>query len=253
MSVFPQLFTSVDPYDATTCVLAEARQGMSEFHWFGTDNLGCDVYARTVHGARNSVVVGGATAVLTALAGGSLGLVAGFRGGATDTLLSRLTEVFFAIPAVLGALLLLTIFRTGEVWTVVAALAVLAWPMTFRITRVEVITVRAQEYVVAAEALGASAARIMFRHILPNAVTPVIVISTVNVGGFVAAEAGLSFLGVGLRPPDVSWGLMIADARGRFLEAPEPLLFPALFLSLTVLAAIMLGEAVRDALAPKPR
>lgn len=253
MSAFPRLFTSVDPFDATTCLLGDARQGMSDLHWFGTDNLGCDVYARTVYGARNSIVVGVTTTVVTALVGGLLGLVAGFRGGAADTLLSRVTEIFFAIPSILGALLILSILRTGDVWTVVPALAVLAWPMTFRVMRAAVITVKGQDYVIAARALGASAPRIMFRHILPNAVASVIVVSTINLGGFIAAEAGLSFLGVGLRSPDISWGLMISDARQRFLEAPGPLLFPALFLSLTVLAAIMLGDAVRDALDPKLR
>ncbi|MEV4181766.1 ABC transporter permease [Streptosporangium canum] len=253
MSLFPWLFTSVDPFDAASCRLADARQGMSGAHWFGTDNLGCDVYARTIYGARNSIVVGVTTTVVTALVGGLLGLVAGFKGGAVDTLFSRVTEIFFAIPSILGALLILAVFRTGNVWTVMLALAVLTWPMTFRIMRAAVITAKSQDYVVAARALGASAPRIMFRHILPNAIAPVIVVATINLGGFIAAEAGLSFLGVGLRSPDISWGLMISDARERFLEAPGPLLFPALFLSLTVLAFIMLGDAVRDALDPKLR
>ncbi|MFD0883298.1 ABC transporter permease [Streptosporangium algeriense] len=253
MAAFPWLFTSIDPYDAATCHLADARQGVSDLHWFGTDNQGCDVYARSVYGARNSVVIGAITAALTALVGGLLGLFAGFAGGALDALLSRVTEIFFAIPSVLGALLILSVFRTGSVWTVVLALAVLAWPMTFRITRAAVITVKGQEYVLAARALGASAGRIMFRHIMPNAIAPVIVVATINLGTFVAAEAGLSFIGVGLQSPDISWGLMISDARRRFLEAPEPLLFPALFLSLTVLAFVMLGDAVRDALDPKLR
>ncbi|MFF4412283.1 ABC transporter permease [Streptosporangium sp. NPDC001559] len=253
MAAFPWLFTSIDPHNAATCHLSDARQGVGDLHWFGTDNQGCDVYARSVYGARNSVVIGATTAALTALVGGLLGLLAGFAGGALDALLSRVTEIFFAIPSVLGALLILSVFRTGSVWTVVLALAVLAWPMTFRITRAAVITVKGQEYVLAARALGASAWRIMFRHIMPNAIAPVIVVATINLGTFVAAEAGLSFIGVGLQSPDISWGLMISDARRRFLEAPEPLLFPALFLSLTVLAFVMLGDAVRDALDPRLR
>ncbi|GAA3508527.1 oligopeptide transport system permease protein [Streptosporangium album] len=253
MAVLPWLFTSVDPFNAANCQLADARKGMSGAHWFGTDNLGCDVYARTVYGARNSIVVGLSTTIVTAVVGGLLGLFAGFKGGAVDTLFSRITEVFFAIPSILGALLILAVFRTGNVWTVMLALAVLTWPMTFRIMRAAVITAKGQDYVLAARALGASAPRIMFRHILPNALAPVIVVATINLGTFIAAEAGLSFLGVGLRSPDISWGLMIADARERFLEAPGPLLFPALFLSLTVLAFIMLGDAVRDALDPKLR
>ncbi|MFC4060317.1 ABC transporter permease [Planomonospora corallina] len=253
MAVVPGLFTSVDPFDATGCRLADARQGPSAAHWFGTDNQGCDTYARTVYGAGNSLLVGLSSTVATALAGGLLGLLAGFRGGWPDALLSRTAEVFFAIPWVLGALLILSIFRTGTVWTVMLALAVLSWPMTFRVMRAAVIAARGQDYVVAARGLGASAGRLMFRHILPNSIAPLIVVATINLGVFIAAEAGLSFLGLGIQPPEISWGMMIADARARFLQAPWPLLFPAGFLSLTVLAFIMLGDAVRDALDPKLR
>src|SRR5690606_28761524 len=139
------------------------------------------------------------------------------------------------------------------IWIVVIALSVLAWPMTFRIMRAAVITARSQDFVLAAKALGASQARIMFRHLLPNAIAPVIVIATINLGVFIAAEAALSFLGVGVQSPDISLGLMIADARNRLLEAPLPLVFPAVFLSITVLAFIMLVDAVRDAIVRKLR
>ncbi|MEU7749574.1 ABC transporter permease [Nonomuraea sp. NPDC049158] len=255
MSFWPSLFTSINPFDAKTCELATARQGPSAGHIFGRDSLGCDVYARTIYGARNSIVIGVSTTIITAIVGGLLGLLAGARGGAVDTLTSRITEVFFAIPWILGALLISATFRDANlgIWIVVIALAVLAWPMTFRIMRAAVITARSQDFVVAARALGASQSRVMFGHLLPNAVAPVIVIATINLGGFISAEAALSFLGVGVQSPDISWGLMIADARNRFLEAPLPLVFPAVFLSITVLAFIMLGDAVRDALDPKLR
>ncbi|MEU4235208.1 ABC transporter permease [Nonomuraea sp. NPDC026600] len=255
MSLWPSLFTSVNPFDAKTCELATARQGPSAGHIFGRDSLGCDVYARAIYGARNSIVIGVSTTIITAVVGGLLGLVAGARGGAIDTLSSRITEVFFAIPWILGALLITATFRSADlgIWIVVIALAVLAWPMTFRIMRAAVITARNQDFVVAARALGASQSRVMFRHLLPNAIAPVIVVSTINLGVFISAEAALSFLGVGVQSPDISWGLMIADARNRFLEAPLPLVFPAVFLSITVLAFIMLGDAVRDALDPKLR
>lgn len=252
MAIFPQIFSPIDPYDARTCVLANARSGPSAAHWFGTDNQGCDVYARTIYGARISIIVGICTTLATLIFGGLLGLIAGFAGGVTDSVLSRCTEIFFAIPSVLGALLLLTVLPSS-VWTVVLALAIIGWPMTFRITRAAVISAKNQDYVLAARALGAGRLRLMFRHILPNALAPVIVIATINLGTYIAAEAALSFLGVGIQSPDISWGLMIADARERFLEAFGPLLFPAFFLSLTVLAFIMLGDAVRDALDPKLR
>jgi len=255
MSFWPSLFTSIDPIDARSCELATARQGPSSGHPFGRDSLGCDVYARTIYGAKNSIIIGVATTVLTALVGGLLGLLAGARGGLTDTITSRVTEVFFAIPMILGALLITATFRGADlgIWIVVLALSLLAWPMTFRIMRAAVLTARGQDFVLAARALGAGQSRIMFKHLLPNAIAPVIVVATINLGGFIAAEAALSFLGVGVQSPDISWGLMIADARNRFLEAPLPLVFPALFLSVTVLAFIMLGDAVRDALDPKLR
>lgn len=255
MAVWPSLFTSINPFNARTCELVAARQAPTAGHLFGRDNLGCDVYARTIYGARNSIVIGFSSTIATAFIGGLLGLIAAYFGGLTDTLSSRVTEIFFAIPPILGALLIMATFRSAEsrIWLVVLALAALAWPMTFRIMRAAVITAKNQDFVVAAKALGAGHTRIMFRHLLPNALAPVIVVATINLGVFIAAEAALSFLGVGVTRPDISWGLMISDARQRFLEAPLPLVFPAVFLSITVLAFIMLGDAVRDALDPKLR
>ncbi|MGP3959328.1 ABC transporter permease [Nonomuraea sp. 3N208] len=255
MAIVPSLFSSVDPFNARTCELATARQLPSAGHPFGRDNLGCDLYARTIYGAANSLKIGISTSVFAAIIGGLLGLIAGFFGGATDSVASRITEIFFAIPSILGALLIGSTFRDSGlgIWLVVFALTLLGWPMTFRIMRAAVITAKSQDFVIAARALGAGPVRIMFRHLLPNALAPVIVVATINLGGFIAAEAALSYLGVGVQPPEISWGLMIADAQRRFLEAPLPLIFPAVFLSITVLAFIMLGDAVRDALDPKLR
>ncbi|GAA1508124.1 ABC transporter permease [Sphaerisporangium rubeum] len=254
ISAFPGLFDSVG-VEPSTCSLARARQGITSEHWFGSDNLGCDVYSRVIHGARVSIIVGFVSAIVTGVVGGALGLLAGFYGKWVDVILSRVAEIFFAIPSILGALLILAVIGRDNagIASVVLALSILAWPMILRIMRAAVITAKHQDYVMAARALGASPGRIMSRHILPNAVAPVIVVSTINLGAFIAAEAALSFLGVGIQSPQISWGLMIADARNRFLEAPLPLLFPALFLSLTILSVVMLGDAVRDALDPKLR
>jgi oligopeptide transport system permease protein len=253
MAVLPSLFSSIDATDARQCLLDQARGRPGGAHWFGQDNQGCDVYARTIYGARNSIVIGMMTTASTALFGGFFGLLAGYVGGWLDGLLSRITDVFFAIPIILGGLLILSTFRTGNIWTVTLALGVIAWPLTFRVMRGAVLTTKNQDYVVAARALGAGPSRIMLRHILPNAVAPVIVVATVNLGVFIAAEAALSYLGIGIQSPSISWGLMIADAQARFLEAWWPLVFPAGFLALTVLSFIMLGDAVRDALDPKLR
>nr|WP_062338648.1 ABC transporter permease [Herbidospora sakaeratensis] len=255
MSIIPALFSSVNAFDPSTCDLTKARQGVSGAHWFGTDNQGCDTYSRVIYGARISIMVGVFSTLVTTLIGGLLGLLAGFYGRWTDTILSRVAEIFFAIPSTLGALLILALVGRDNagIWTVVLALSVLAWPMVLRIMRAAVMSAKSQDYVLAARALGAGPGRLMGRHILPNALAPVIVVATMNMGVFIAAEAALSFLGVGIQSPDISWGLMIADARNRFLQAEEALLFPALFLSLTVLAFVMLGDAVRDALDPKLR
>ncbi|RCG22396.1 ABC transporter permease [Sphaerisporangium album] len=254
ISAFPGVFDSVG-VDPSTCNLANARKGITSEHWFGSDNLGCDVYSRVIHGARVSILVGFISAAVTGIVGGVLGLLAGFYGRWVDIILSRVAEIFFAIPSILGALLILAVIGRDNagIGSVVLALGLLAWPMVLRIMRAAVITAKHQDYVVAARALGAGPWRIMLRHILPNALAPVIVVSTINLGAFIAAEAALSFLGVGIQSPQISWGLMIADARNRFLEAPLPLLFPALFLSLTILSVVMLGDAVRDALDPKLR
>ncbi|ORT61180.1 ABC transporter permease [Streptomyces sp. CB03238] len=253
MAVFPQLFTSQDPYAKGFCDLSNSVVPPSGAHWFGFDVQGCDIYARTIYGARNSIIVGVLTSVLTTLAGGVLGMIAGLRGGWLDAVVSRFTEIWFAIPTLLGGLLVLAMLGSGSVITVSLIMAVLGWPQLFRIMRGSVITNKQNDYVMAARALGANGWRIAMRHILPNAVAPVIVVSTINLGVYISAEAAFSYLGIGVQAPNISWGLMISDGQDRFLSAPHMVLFPSLFLSVTVLAFIMLGEAVRDALDPKLR
>ena len=255
MAIFPGLFSPINAFDSGHCNLIDARKGITSEHWFGTDSQGCDTYARVIYGARISILVGILTSIITGLVGGALGLLAGYLGKWTDIILSRVAEVFFAIPSILGALLILSVVgrNNAGVWTVVMALSVLAWPMVLRIMRASVISTKNQDYITAARALGASPWRISTKHILPNAIAPVIVVCTMNLGVFIAAEAALSFLGVGIQSPGISWGLMISDGRNRFLMAPEPLLFPAIFLSITVLSFVMIGDAVRDALDPKLR
>ena len=253
MAIFPGLFTDIDPRQSN---LSEARRGPSSEHWFGQDRQGYDLYARCIYGARASILVGLAAAIGTSLVGVTLGLVAGYMGGWVDALVSRFAEIFFAIPLLLGAIIILQSISFGNsyfaiVSQVAVVLVVLGWPSIFRLMRSAVIQVKPQEYVQAARALGCSPMRIARSHILPNSLGPVIVVSTINLGVFISAEAALSFLGIGLRPPTVSWGVMISDGAGAMQSAPHGLLFPSLFLSLAVLAFIMLGDAIRDAFDPK--
>jgi oligopeptide transport system permease protein len=259
MAIFPQLFTSKDP---TFADLAKARRLPSSEAWFGYDAQGYDVYTRTVYGARASVSVGILATLFTLIFGSAVGIIAGYRGGWLDSVIGRIAEIFLAIPLFLGGLLFLFTFPNQvdtpfaiAVGKVAFVIAILAWPTITRLMRASVLQVKPNDYVQAARALGASPWRIVSSHILPNSVASVIVVSTINLGVFISVEASLSFLGVGLQPPVISWGNMISDASGLGLirAAPHMLLFPSVFLSLTVLSFIMLGDVVRDALDPRLR
>ncbi|MCX5376077.1 ABC transporter permease [Streptomyces sp. NBC_00091] len=250
IAIWPQLIASGDPL---TCDLSKSQQGSAPGHPFGYDTQGCDVYTRTVYGARASITVGVCATVGAALLGSVLGGLAGFFGGWGDALLSRVADIFFGIPVVLGGLVFLSVVTSSTVWPVVGFIVLLGWPQLARIARGSVITVKQNDYVQAARALGAGNGRMLLRHVAPNAVAPVIVVATIALGTYIALEATLSFLGVGLRPPTVSWGIDISNAASQIRNAPHMLLYPAGALSLTVLAFIMLGDAVRDALDPKLR
>lgn len=250
MAVFPGLFTSKDP---RACPLSEALQTPSAEHWFGTDVQGCDYYARTIYGARVSITIGlivTGFALTIAMIGGS---ISGYYGGIVDTLIARVTDMWFAIPTILGGIVILALFQNRGVPQVSLVLIVLGWPTMLRLVRSSVISVKETEYVDAARALGATDFRIITRHILPNSLAPVIVYATITVGVVIAAEAALSFLNVGLQLPAISWGLMISTAQNRILTAPHLLFFPGAVLSITVFSFILMGDALRDALDPKLR
>ncbi|MEU7555156.1 ABC transporter permease [Streptomyces sp. NPDC044571] len=250
IAIWPQLIAGGDPLK---CDLSKSQQGSAPGHPFGYDTQGCDVYTRTVYGARASITVGVCATLGAALLGSALGGLAGFFGGWGDALLSRVADIFFGIPVVLGGLVFLSVVTSSTVWPVVGFIVLLGWPQIARIARGSVITAKQNDYVQAARALGAGNARMLLRHVAPNAVAPVIVVATIALGTYIALEATLSFLGVGLRPPTVSWGIDISNAASQIRNAPHMLLYPAGALSLTVLAFIMLGDAVRDALDPKLR
>ncbi|WP_328536893.1 ABC transporter permease [Streptomyces sp. NBC_00344] len=250
ISIWPSLIATQNPL---SCNLAKAQEGAQPGHPFGFTGQGCDVYTRTVYGARQSVTVGVCATVGVALLGSFLGGLAGFYGGAGDAILSRITDIFFGIPVVLGGLVLLSVVTSSTIWPVVGFMVLLGWPQLARIARGSVITAKQNDYVQAARALGASNSRMLLRHIAPNAVAPVIVVATIALGTFISLEATLSYLGVGLKPPTVSWGIDISAASPYIRNAPHMLLWPAGALAVTVLAFIMLGDAVRDALDPKLR
>lgn len=250
VAAFPGLFTSVDP---RYCDLSRSMAGPESGHWFGFDRQGCDVYARTIYGARASVIVGIGTTTLVLIAGVVVGAIAGFYGGWIDSLLSRIADIFFAIPLILAAIVVMQLFVDRSVWTVVLVLALFGWPQMARITRGAVISAKNNDYVMASRALGVSRVRTLIRHVLPNSFAPIIVIATVSLGIYIVAEATLSFLGIGLPPTSVSWGGDISAAQVTLRQGSTILFYPAVALAFTVLGFIMMGDALRDALDPKAR
>jgi oligopeptide transport system permease protein len=254
VALFPGLFTQVAPND--NCQLANSDGAPASGHPLGFTFQGCDVYSRIIHGTQASLTVGVFSVLFVLIIGVTLGAVAGFYGGWIDAVIARLGDIFFALPLILGALVVsqLPFMRENRgVWTVVMVLVVLAWPQMARITRGAVIEVRNADFVTAARSLGVSRIGSLIRHVLPNALAPIIVLATMELGVFIVAEATLSFIGIGLPGSIMSWGNDIAAAKSSVRTNPAILLYPALALSVTVLSFIMLGDALRDALDPKSR
>jgi oligopeptide transport system permease protein len=252
IAIFPQLLAPVRPV-FQACHLSDARKPPEAGAPFGYDSQGCDVFDGVIWGARPSISIGLLTSLGIVVIGVFFGSLAGFYGGWIDASISRVTDVMFGFPFLVGAIVILTAFPHRNLWTVTLVLVVFGWASLTRIMRSSVFSARSMDYVQAARALGATNSRIMFRHILPNAITPVLVLATVGVGAIIGAEATLTFLGVGLQAPANSWGLSISQAQNRVTQAPHMLLFPGIFLSITVLAFIVMGDAVRDAFDPKLR
>ncbi|WP_036320521.1 ABC transporter permease [Microbacterium indicum] len=244
------LFGNPDP---RACALGDSRQAPSAAHPFGTDLQGCDVLANVVYGAGTSLSIGFLTTVICLALALVLGTLAGYFGGWADALIARLTDVFLGFPFLLAAIVVLNSVpeRTPVILSLV--LAFFSWPTLARIVRGSVRQVRDSEFVQAATAMGLSHARIVLTHVLPNALGPVLAIATTMVGSVIVAESTLTFLGVGLVHPSISWGLQLSTAQSYFQIAPHMLVFPALFLTLTVVALISLGDILRDALDPKGR
>jgi oligopeptide transport system permease protein len=250
VGLFPGLFTQVDP---ASCDLSSSNGSPEAGHPLGFTRQGCDVYSRIVFGTQASLTVGLLATVLVTLFGAIVGALAGFYGGFFDSLISRVGDIFFAIPTVLGAIVLMTVIPDRTALTVALVLSVFAWPQVARIMRGSVLSARNSDYVTASTALGVSNSKILVRHVVPNAIAPVIVVATVSLGTFIVAEATLSFLGIGLPSNIMSWGNDIGQARTSIRTSPQVLIYPSIALSITVLSFLMLGDVVRDALDPKAR
>jgi peptide/nickel transport system permease protein len=222
-------------------------------HWFGTDELGRDVLSRTIYGARVSLTVALAVVSLSLAAGACLGMLAGFYGGAVDTLVNvYLSNAFLALPGILLAIALVAFLGPGLL-NLIVALALAGWVNYARLVRAQVLSVKQREYVQAARSLGATGLHLMIRHILPNILQPLLVQAAVGMAVAVLAEATLSFLGLGVQPPTPTWGAMLNDARSHLFESPYLMFFPAAALALCVFAFNLVGDGLREFLDPRSR
>jgi len=241
------------PYDPAQLNLASRLMGPSAAHWFGTDELGRDILSRTIFGARISMIVAVSVVGLSLAVGLVAGCLAGFYGGVTDTILNiYVTNAFMSLPGILLAIAFVAFMGPG-LTNVILALAISGWVGYARLVRGQVMAVKEREFVEAARALGASDLRLLWRHILPNIVQPLIVQGAIGMAGAVLAEATLSFLGLGVPPPAASWGSMLNDARSHLFDSPHLVFFPAMAVMLCVLSFNFIGDALRDYLDPRTK
>lgn len=238
------------PYDFDAIDLGSIRQPPSLEHWLGTDDLGRDLFTRILYGGRISILIGFLAALIGTGFGSLVGSVAGFYGGRVDGLLMRFTDVVYSIPTLPLLIVLASYTQAGAV-SMAVAVGVLSWMAIARVVRGEVLKIREMEYVEAARSLGASNARIITRHVLPNAVGPIVVGATLAVGNAIILESSLSFLGLGVQPPTPTWGNMLMDAQATMSSQPWLSIFPGLAILIVVLAVNFLGDGLQDALDPR--
>ena len=239
-------------YDYATNDLTNKNQPPSSEHWFGTDDLGRDVFTRTWEGARISISIGLAAALIDLTIGVFWGGIAGYKGGRIDEYMMRIADVLAGIPYLLLVILLMVVLGSS-VGTMILAMSITGWVNMARIVRGQVLSLKNQEYVLASRTLGASTSKIMSKHLIPNSMGPILVTMTLTVPSAIFTEAFLSFLGLGLTPPIASWGTMTSDALPALRYFPWRLLFPATFICLTIFAFNVIGDGLRDALDPRLR
>ena len=230
--------------------LAHRLQGPSAAHWLGTDEFGRDIFARLVHGTRVSLQVGIVAVGISIVIGGILGAVAGYYGGKLDNTIMRIMDIFLAVPSILLAIAIVSALGPSII-NLMLAISISSVPSYARIVRASVLSIRDQEFIEAAKAIGASNTRIIFRHIIPNSLAPVIVQATLGVASAILSTAGLSFIGLGIQPPAPEWGSMLSGGRQYLRYAWWVTTFPGVAIMITILSLNLLGDGLRDALDPR--
>lgn len=230
--------------------IIQRYQGPSAEHWFGTDELGRDIFARLVHGARISLLVGVVAVIIALATGGTLGAIAGYFGGLIDNIIMRIMDIFLSIPILLLAIMIVSALGSSML-NLMIAIGIASMPTFARVVRASVLSVKDQEFVEAARAIGATNVHIILHHIMPNCLSPIIVQATLRVATAILSTASLSFIGLGIKPPSPEWGAMLASGRSAIRDAPHVVVIPGLFIMVTILALNLLGDGLRDALDPK--
>ena len=230
--------------------LANRLKGPSAEHWLGTDEFGRDIFARLIHGARVSLKVGIVAVGISIVCGGTLGALAGYYGGRLDNIIMRIMDIFLAVPSILLAIAIVSALGPSII-NLMVAISVSNIPRYARIVRASVLSIRDQEFVEAARAIGANNARIIFRHIIPNSLAPVIVQGTLGVASAILSTAGLSFIGLGIQPPAPEWGSMLSGGRQYLRYAWWVTTFPGVAIMITILSLNLLGDGLRDVLDPR--
>jgi peptide/nickel transport system permease protein len=240
------------PYAFDAIDLGSIRQAPSWRHWMGTDDLGRDLFTRVLYGGRISMAIGILSAIIGTGLGSGIGMVSGFYGGKVDNLLMRLTDVVYSIPT-LPLLIVLSSYSQAVVSSMALIIGLLSWMATARVVRGEVLAIKQMAYVEAARSLGATNLRLIVRHILPNAIGPIVVGATLAVGNAIILESSLSFLGLGVQPPTPTWGNMLMDAQSTMATKPWLTVFPGVAILLVVLSVNFIGDGLQDALDPTAR
>ncbi|WP_336881978.1 ABC transporter permease [Priestia koreensis] len=249
MAIFGPMMTK---YDYRTNDLMHANLAPSSDHWFGTDDLGRDMFARTWNGARISLFIGLAAALIDLFIGVIWGSIAGYRGGRVDEFMMRFADILWGVPYLLLVILLMVVLDQG-LGTMILAMTITGWINMARIVRGQVLGLKNQEYVMASQTLGASTSRILFKHLIPNSMGAILITVTLSIPSAIFTEAFLSFLGLGVPAPKASWGTMASDGLAALRYYPWRLFFPATFICLTIFAFNVIGDGLRDALDPRLR